>query len=275
MINIENVTVAFGGKPALRDVSLRFRKGEFVVLLGPSGAGKSTLLRCLTAMVRPSAGRVCTADFGTLDRNAAIRRHRRQTAMIFQQHQLIRRYTALRNVLLGRISAYSTIRSLFPLPQREYGRAVECLDRVGLRHKSLDRVDNLSGGEQQRVGIARALIGDPELILADEPVASLDPAAAHRVLRLLRTICSESGISAVVSLHQPEFATAYADRIVGISQGSVVFDGVPGELSGDGINELYGTSKQNSPAAGHELEEEDDDDNRLRMAEATAKSVHI
>jgi phosphonate transport system ATP-binding protein len=159
--------------------------------------------------------------------------------MIFQQHQLIVTQTALKNVLLGRLGEYGSLRSLFPLPRHEQEFALECLERVGLLDKALERVDNLSGGQQQRVGIARAIAQKPQVILADEPVASLDPATADRVLSLLRSIAKEDVIPAIVSLHQVDLAREYADRIIGLSEGSVVFDGGPQKLSSDVLRQIY------------------------------------
>ena len=168
--------------------------------------------------------------------------------MIFQQHQLIVRQTALQNVLVGRIGHHSWLRGLFPLPKTELLTALECLDRVGLLHKAMERVDNLSGGEQQRIGVARALAQKPRSILADEPVASLDPATAHRVLILLHDISRREGISVVVSLHQVDMARKFADRIVGLAGGKVVFDGGPAELTEDVVNKIYnGGNPRNIP----------------------------
>lgn len=168
-----------------------------------------------------------------------LQMHRRQTGMIFQQHQLIGRHSALQNVLMGRLGYHSTLRSLFPLSQQEQIIGLQSLERVGLLHKAQSRIDQLSGGQQQRVGIARALAQRPLLILADEPVASLDPATADKVLVQLHQICKEDGISAVVSLHQVDLAKRYADRIVGLAHGRVVFDAAPDELTQIQEAELY------------------------------------
>jgi phosphonate transport system ATP-binding protein len=166
--------------------------------------------------------------------------------MIFQQHQLIRRHSVLQNVLMGRLGYHTTLRSLFPLPEKEQRIAIESIARVGLLDKAMDRVDSLSGGQQQRVGIARALSQKPLLMLADEPVASLDPATSHDVLSLLHTICKEDGITVVVSLHQVEHAQAFADRLIGLSCGRIVFDGSPAELSADMLDKIYHCQKQQS-----------------------------
>ena len=209
------------------------------MLLGASGAGKSTLLRCLNLLNKPSSGSVEVSGLGLLVDRGSTQHHRRQTGMVFQQHQLIGRQSALQNVLLGRIGYHSTIRSLFPLPHPDRAFALECLERVGLLDKALVRVDQLSGGQQQRVGIARALAQRPRLVLADEPVASLDPASAEKILELLRRVCKQDGITAILSLHQVELAQAYADRIIGLSHGAVVFDGAPQDLTPAYLAELY------------------------------------
>lgn len=218
------------GTLGLAETSLRFESGDFTVLLGPSGAGKSTLLRSLNGLVPLSAGQIVARDLGPLHDSGGWRRHRRQTGMVFQQHQLIGRLSALRNVLTGRMAFASTLRSLWPASIDDRRIALGALDRVELLEVALKRVDQLSGGQQQRVGIARALAQQPRLILADEPVASLDPATSVRVLELLHGICRESGIAAVVSLHQVDLARQFADRVIGISGGSVVCDSTPAGL---------------------------------------------
>lgn len=239
MIQLHNISVQFGRTVALQPTSLTFQKGQFSVLLGASGAGKSTLLRCLNMMQTPSDGSIDITALGPLLEKKVLREHRRRTGMIFQQHQLIGRRSALQNVLMGRLGYHSTLRTLFPLSGEEQSIALQSLDRVGLLHKALSRVDELSGGQQQRVGIARALAQRPSLILADEPVASLDPSTANKVLELLHQICKEDGITAVVSLHQVDLAKRYADRIVGLAHGKVVFDATPTDLTLGHVTELY------------------------------------
>lgn len=243
MIRLNNVSVQFSDAVALHPTSLAFHQGQFTVLLGASGAGKSTLLRCLNLMREPHCGSIDVAGLGSLQDRKVLQKHRRQTGMIFQQHQLIGRRSALQNVLMGRLGYHSTLRSLLPLSQHEQTIGLHSLERVGMLHKALSRVDQLSGGQQQRVGIARALAQQPRLILADEPVASLDPATADKVLALLHRICKESGISAVVSLHQVDLARRYADRIIGLAHGRVVFDAQPDELSPERAAELYEQKK--------------------------------
>jgi phosphonate transport system ATP-binding protein len=240
VIELTDVSVRYSGNVvALQPTSLRFRCGEFNVLLGASGAGKSTLLRCLNLLIKPTTGAIQTEELGSIESRDALQRHRRRTGMIFQQHQLIGRQTALANVLLGRVGYHSAWRALFPFPRPEQQIALECLERVGLLHKALERADRLSGGQQQRVGIARALAQQPRLMLADEPVASLDPSSSRRVLSQLKGVCTEDGITAVVSLHQVDLAREYADRVVGLARGRVVFDGSPRELTDSALQLIY------------------------------------
>lgn len=234
------------GTVALQPVDIDFADNEVTVLLGPSGAGKSTLLRVLNQLVVPTAGTVSVRDLGELSTRKLVRAHRLRTGMVFQQHQLIARLSALQNVLLSRIGNYSFLRSLFPLPEDERRWALECLDRVGLFEKALERCDALSGGQQQRVGIARAIAQRPDLILADEPVASLDPASSELVLSTLRDICRQDGIPAIVSLHQLEYARQFADRVIGLSRGALVFDGPPKKLTDDALERIYGSRANGS-----------------------------
>jgi phosphonate transport system ATP-binding protein len=232
MIELRDVWVKYpSGHTALEGVNLTFGRGQFTVLIGPSGAGKSTLLRCLNLLTRPTRGVVRVDGPGELTRRRHVREHRRRAGMIFQQHHLIGRHTALHNVLTGRLGYHPWWRTLWPLPRAEQRLALECLERVGLLSRALDRADNLSGGEQQRVGIARALAQRPRLLLADEPVASLDPATAGRVLGLVHAVCKEDDLTCVVSLHQLDHTRTYADRVVALNRGCVVFDGPPARLT--------------------------------------------
>ena len=248
VLRVDRLSVVYpGGVTALRDTSIAFRRGEFTVLLGLSGAGKSTLLRSLNRLVTPTGGSV-TSELGELGSGSALRQHRRRTAMIFQHHQLIERQSALANVLTGRLAFHNTLRSLFPLPRADQEIALSCLARVGLADKALSRVDKLSGGQQQRVGIARALAQQPAIILADEPVASLDPATSVRVLGLLRDICKEDGITAIVSLHQLEYPRRFADRVVGLADSQIVFDAAPSELTDAQLERIYAGRSTTQPA---------------------------
>ena len=244
MISLNEVVVKYGATTALHPTSISFKQGNFTVLLGASGAGKSTLLRSLNMMQPAESGSISVEGIGVLDSKIKLQLHRRRTGMIFQQHQLIGRQTVMQNVLLGRMGYHSSLRSLLPLSRQEQMLALQGLDRVGLLHKAMSRVDQLSGGQQQRVGIARELAQQPRLLLADEPVASLDPATADKVMTLLHTICKEDGISAVVSLHQVELARRYADRIVGLAQGRIVCDVAPESLTQENAHALYQQAPQ-------------------------------
>ena len=219
------------------------------MLLGLSGAGKSTLLRSLNGLVKPTAGHVEAQGIGRLSSASLIRRHRRATAMVFQHHQLLHRRTALSNVLTGRLAYHSTLRSLIPLPREDRELALHCLERVGLADKALSRVDQLSGGQQQRVGIARALAQKPRIILADEPVASLDPSTSERVLALLQRVCKEDGITAIVSLHQLDYAQRFADRIIGLADARIVFDAAPAALDRAQLARIYPDYATSTPHA--------------------------
>ncbi len=252
MVTIEDLMVRYpNGVTALKKTTLSVAPGSFTVLLGPSGAGKSSLLRSLNGLVRPTSGDVRKSDGGSIFASTAtLRSHRRETGMVFQQHHLIGRLSALSNVLMGRLSRYPGWRALAPLPRRDREAALGCLDRVGLLEKALVRADNLSGGQQQRVGVARAMVQEPSLILADEPVASLDPAAADRVLGDLKRICAEDGITAIVSLHQVDYARRYADEIVALSAGEIVFRGDASALGDEALHRIYGrTGAALAPAA--------------------------
>lgn len=240
VLRLENVGVTYpGGVVALRSANLSFREGEFTVLLGLSGAGKSTLLRTLNLLVRPTTGQVVAPGIGRLSSGRALRQHRRQTAIVFQHHQLIERQSALANVLMGRLGYHGTLRSFLPLSREDQELAFHCLERVGLADKAMMRVDQLSGGQKQRVGIARALAQQPTIMLADEPVASLDPATSEKVLGLLQDVCAQDGITAIVSLHQLEYARQFADRVIGLANTRVVFDGAAAGLSQSMLNTIY------------------------------------
>lgn len=245
LLHVRNLGVTYPGNVvALRATDLSFHRGELTVLLGLSGAGKSSLLRSLNHLVAPTQGEVESARHGHLTSAAVLRAHRRDTAMVFQHHQLLERQSALQNVLTGRLAFHGFWRSLLPLPAADITIASNALERVGLGDKLFTRVDQLSGGQRQRVGIARALAQQPEMILADEPVASLDPATSQKILDLLKNICRESGIAAVVSLHQVDYARQFADRIIGLANASIVFDAAPADLRERDLQRIYQSTQQ-------------------------------
>jgi phosphonate transport system ATP-binding protein len=232
-----------GSLRALDGVDLDIARGEFVALIGPSGAGKSTLLRCLNGLVTPTAGQVEVGGEAVTGASAeALRRIR--AGIVFQQFNLLRRLTVLENALLGRLAHASRWRSLAGwFAPADVARTEATLARVGLEGLASRRVDTLSGGQQQRVAIARALVQVPAVILADEPMASLDPALAHTVMELLRRINREDGITVVASLHVLELAQAYGQRIIGLSRGRVVHDGPPAALDAAASARIFGPTE--------------------------------
>ncbi|MBN9085829.1 MAG: phosphonate ABC transporter ATP-binding protein [Reyranella sp.] len=240
MIEIRRLAKSYGSHQALKDVSLTIRPGEFVVVLGPSGAGKSTLLRCINRLTPPTGGEIVVdgAPFSSSGRD--LRLLRRNVAMIFQQHNLVKRLSVLKNVLVGRMADLSPVLSSLQLfPEADVKIAMHCLEQVAMVHKARSRADALSGGEQQRVGIARALAQQPRFMLADEPVASLDPKTSRVVLTYLKKSCKDSNIAVLCNLHQIDYALEFGERIVGLSGGEVVYDGAPGGVSGDVIRRIY------------------------------------
>jgi phosphonate transport system ATP-binding protein len=241
-LGLDRVSKRFGTVVALDEVSLRARAGEVTVLLGPSGAGKSTVFRCLTALERPDSGEVVVRG-ARIDRlqGRALRDARRAIGLVFQQHNLVGRLSAIDNVLSGRLGATPTWRVLarrFAPADRQL--ALECLDRVGLLERAYERADRLSGGQQQRVAIARALAQRGGVVLADEPVASLDPESAEHVMRTLRTIARSSGVAVLCSLHQVELARRFGDVLVGLRGGRVVFAGAPEAFDEGARGRVYG-----------------------------------
>jgi phosphonate transport system ATP-binding protein len=276
LMRLDGLSVTYpGGHEALRGISLKIRRGEVLVLLGRSGAGKSTLLRCINLLQVPTAGEVWFQGFGKLKGKGPIKEHRRRTGMIFQLHHLIGRQTALQNVLMGRLAYHSTFRSLFPLPRPDVELAMECLDRVGMTQKAMKRVDRLSGGERQRVGIARALAQQPRILLADEPVASLDPATAESVLNLLCRISKEDGLTVILSLHQIEFACRFGERIVGLADGEIVFDGTPRDLTDSPLEEIYRKAAPCEPPKGTSMEKHPDLEKRSVQYENKRSDLHL
>jgi phosphonate transport system ATP-binding protein len=237
---------------ALYGVDLTVAPGEFVMLIGQSGAGKTTFLRALNRLVEPTAGRIRVAGHAVTGADpAALRRVRRQIGMIFQQFNLVRRASVLDNVLAGRLGYVPPLGSLlgrFPAADRALGRT--CLAQVGLLPLADRRADTLSGGEQQRVGIARALAQEPAVILADEPTASLDPQLTGSIMAILRRINVERGLTLVVSQHQLETALEFGTRIVGFRAGRVVFDGPPGAVTPATAAAIYGPDQAPAPAGG-------------------------
>ena len=240
MIEVRGLSKNYGSTPALREVDLHVPRGEFCVVLGPSGAGKSTLLRCINRLTEPSAGDIRIGGKRVTGERRQLREIRRHLGMIFQDHNLVPRLSVLKNVLTGRLASMPVLASLLQwFPETDIDIALQCLGRVDLADKAYSRADRLSGGEQQRVGIARALAQQPGAILADEPVASLDPKTARIVLGDLRRAARELGIAVLCNLHQVEYATEFADRIIGVSSGRIVFEGAPGTLDESALERIY------------------------------------
>jgi phosphonate transport system ATP-binding protein len=241
MISVRGLSKTYSaGVRALNNVSIDVAAGEFLVILGPSGAGKSTLLRCINRLVEPSDGQVFHDGVEITGHHGDLRAIRRQFGMVFQQFNLVKRLSVLVNVLAGRLGYRSVLRSLFySFPEADKRIAIECLARVNMEHKAFQRADTLSGGEQQRVAIARALAQQPTVILADEPVASLDPKIARQVLGYLRQVAQELGITVLCNLHQVEYAKEFSERVVGMSRGSVVFQGPSSELTDEVLHRIY------------------------------------
>lgn len=243
MLQIQNVTKVFpDGTVALKNVSFDVRDGEFLAIIGLSGSGKSTLLRCINRLIDPSAGRIV---WDGVDITAAsgreLRQIRRQIGMVFQQFNLVSRSSVLTNVLSGRLGYAHPLWSLMQrFTAEDYARAQRALERVGIPDKADNRADQLSGGQQQRVGIARALMQEPKLMLADEPVASLDPVLAHSILQYLELLNRQDGITVLCSLHFLDLVHRYASRVVGLKAGELVFDGLPSELTAERFREVYG-----------------------------------
>lgn len=225
MIRVQQLTKRYGDNAVLQGIDLQIEAGEFVVILGQSGAGKSTLLRCMNRLARADSGVLDIAGMDAMQAGGQ-RDLRRQVAMIFQHHNVVPRLSVLKNVLTGRLGSVSCLASLLQLFSRaDVALALDCLRRVELEHKAAARSDSLSGGQMQRVGIARALAQRPKVILADEPVASLDPKTARLVMQYLRDATRELGITVVCNLHQVDLACEFGDRIVGLAHGRLVFDG--------------------------------------------------
>jgi phosphonate transport system ATP-binding protein len=245
MIRFQRASVTYGGGVhALKDVDLEVGDGEFVVVVGLSGAGKSTLVRAVNGLVPLTSGNL---EVNGINVNGLSRRQMRSLradiGMIFQSFNLVNRTTVLNNVLMGRLHRVPTWRTLLGLyPKDDVEIAMQALERVEIVEKAYVRASNLSGGQRQRVGIARALAQQPQVILADEPVASLDPPTSHVVMRDLQRINRELGITTIVNLHFLDLATAYADRIIGLRAGSVVFDGSGSEADATVFEKIYGRS---------------------------------
>ena len=230
------------GKPVLTDINLEIAAQGITAIIGPSGTGKSTLLRCINRLVNPSAGEILFegSDLAKLE-GAALRRARRHIGMVFQEYNLVERLTVMENLLSGRLGYVSSWRAWRrKFPADDIRKAFELLDVVGLAGFAHRRADALSGGQRQRVGIARAVMQEPKMMLADEPTSSLDPKTSVEIMELLADVGRTRAIPVLVNMHDVELARRFADRIVGMSGGRVVFDGPPAALSDDVLKQIYG-----------------------------------
>ena len=245
MFELKNVTRRFGNKLAVDSVTLDIPQGQMVGIIGRSGAGKSTLLRMINRLQEPTSGSI---RFGGVEvsslRGETLRNWQRDCAMIFQQFNLVPRLDVLTNVMLGRLNHRPTMLSLLNIFSREERiHAIAALERLGIEQTALQLAGTLSGGQQQRVAIARALMQKPKMVLADEPIASLDPLNAKIVMDALRDINEREGITVITNLHTLDTARSYCERIVGMAGGRVVFDGKPADLTAEAVKEIYGTDK--------------------------------
>lgn len=242
LLSIKNLVKVYGKETrALNGISLDFYSGEFIVVIGPSGAGKSTFIRCINRLVDPTEGEIVFENQHLEKVNGhKLRKERSKIGMIFQHYNLVGRTNVIKNVLHGQLSNTPLYKSILGLYREEDKReAVELLKKVGLEDQIYKRADALSGGQMQRVGICRAILQRPKLLLADEPIASLDPLSANIVMQQLHDISAERNLTCIVNLHQVDFAKKFATRIVGIKKGMVVFDGTPSELTDDIVRDIY------------------------------------
>jgi len=266
LLRIEGLSKTYRtGDKALTDVSFTVPAGQVVGLIGPSGAGKSTLIRCINRLVEPSAGKVFLGDLNVTGLSRGdLRRARRRIGMIFQEFALVERLTVMENVLSGRLGYVPLWRSFMRrFPDADVEKAFRLLERVRLTDHADKRADALSGGQRQRVGIARALEQDPELLLVDEPTASLDPKTSRQIMRLILEICQESGLPAIINIHDVVLAQSFTQRIIGLQAGRVVFDGPPDALDAAVLTQIYGEEDWTAiRRKGHDGD--DDEDERER-----------
>ncbi len=255
LLVIDDLSKSYNGKSkALDGINVTVGRGEFVSVIGCSGAGKSTFLRCINRLIDPTEGSVIfNGEDVTKMSKRKLRGVRRRISMIFQHYNLVYRASAIENVLQGRLGYKSSLAGALGLySEEEKMEAFDILAKVGLAEFAYKRADQLSGGQKQRVGIARALVQDPLLMLCDEPIASLDPRSSRAVMEQLRWACDELGITCLVNLHQVDYAVEFSDRIIGLRQGRLVFDGTPDELDAKVISYIYGTPYVREHASGVE-----------------------
>ncbi len=261
MLKLENLTKRYDtGDLALQGVDLIIPDGQVLALIGPSGAGKSTLIRCVNRLVEPTDGLAILNDVNlTKLSSRGLRKSRRKMGMIFQEYALVERLTVMENVLSGRLGYVGFWRSYFrKFPKQDVKEAFRLLDRVGLLEMADKRADELSGGQRQRVGICRALIQDPDLLLVDEPTASLDPKTSRQIMRLINELCEERGLTAIINIHDVLLAQMFSQRIVGLALGEVVYDGSPDGLTPEVLTQIYG--EEDWTATIEKVDEDEEDD---------------
>ena len=247
MLKIEHLTKVYpNGTIALKDVSFEVKDGEFLVVIGLSGSGKSTLLRCINRLIDPTEGKIIMDDIDiTAAKGEQLRHIRRHIGMVFQQFNLVKRSSVMTNVLSGRLGYANPWLSMLGIwSPDDKQRGVKALERVGIPEKARVRADSLSGGQQQRVGIARALMQEPKIILADEPVASLDPVLAHTILQYLESLNKMDHVTVICSLHFLDLVHRYASRVIGLKDGEKVFEGLPAQIDRVKFKEIYGEEAQ-------------------------------
>lgn len=258
ILTFENVTKHYpNGVHALQGISLSVMPGEFISVIGPSGSGKSTLLRAINQLIPISSGKVLLdGENISVQKGRSLRDARCKVGMIFQNYNLVYRLSVLQNALHGRLGHMSGAKGIFGLyTEEDKARAIALLEELGLDSFCYNRASDLSGGQKQRVGIARAIMQDPKLLLCDEPIASLDPSSAKTIMDILRDMTQKRNIACIVNLHQVDVAIKYSTRIIGLSKGTIVFDGAPEDLSEDVIERIYGTSRENLMMGGRADEE--------------------
>ena len=261
MLKLENLTKRYNtGDLALQGVDLEIPDGQVLALIGPSGAGKSTLIRCVNRLVEPTDGSATLNEENlTKLSSRALKRARRRMGMIFQEYALVERLTVMENVLSGRLGYVGFWRSYFrKFPKDDVKEAFRLLDRVGLLEMADKRADELSGGQRQRVGICRALIQNPDLLLVDEPTASLDPKTSRQIMRLINELCAERGLTAIINIHDVLLAQMFSQRIVGLALGKIVYDGSPEGLTPEVLTQIYG--EEDWSATIEKVDDEDEDD---------------
>ncbi|MBT3660040.1 MAG: phosphonate ABC transporter ATP-binding protein [Rhodospirillaceae bacterium] len=272
MLRLDKLTKQYKtGDLALKDIELEIPDGQVMALIGPSGAGKSTLIRCVNRLVEPTSGKISLNDLElTTLSQGQLRKARRRMGMIFQEYALVERLTVMENVLSGRLGYVGFWRSYFrKFPQSDIDEAFRLLERVGLDHMANKRADELSGGQRQRVGICRALIQNPELLLVDEPTASLDPKTSRQIMRLIRELCHERKLSAIINIHDVLLAQMFSERIVGLQLGEIVYDGPPDGMSPDVLTQIYGEEDWEATIA--KVDDEDEAENVDVSASADAE----